>query len=106
MNKGETLHAFRISEREGQALLTAQERVAGCSDNVRRIFANAGCLQKHGFVAYYDTDRPFCIFDKSAIISCFRYKISSFLTDSKRFSAIINDEFVINPLKFAITYSL
>lgn len=47
MNKGKTLHAFRISKREGQALLTAQERVAGCSDNVRRIFANAGCLQKN-----------------------------------------------------------
>ena len=105
MNKGKTLHVFRISEREGQALLTAQERVAGCSDDARRIFANAGCLQKNLF-AYYDTDRPFCIFDKSAIISCFRYKISSFLKDSKRFSAIINGEFVINSLKFAITYPL
>lgn len=56
--KGKTLHAFRFSEREGQALLTAQERVAGCSDNVRRIFAHAGCLQKHGFVAYYEPTAP------------------------------------------------
>ena len=46
MNKGETLHAFRISEREGQALLTAQERVAGCSDNVRRIFRERWMLAK------------------------------------------------------------
>lgn len=30
-------------------LFTAQERVAGCSDNARRIFANAGCLQKKPF---------------------------------------------------------
>ncbi len=49
MEKSKILHAFRISEREGQAILTAQERVVGCSDNASRIFANAGCLQKKPF---------------------------------------------------------
>lgn len=65
METSKTLHAFRVSEREGHVLLTAQEypwSVLQVVPTTPADFARTvEVCKKRGYVAYHDTDRTFCI---------------------------------------------
>ena len=65
MQTAQTLHAFRLSEREGQILLTAQEypwSVLQVIPTTPADFARTvEICKRQGYVAYHETDRTFCI---------------------------------------------
>ena len=65
MQTAQTLHAFRLSEREGQILLTAQEypwSVLQVVPTTPADFARTvEICKRQGYVAHYETDRTFCI---------------------------------------------
>lgn len=65
MKTSRTIHSFRLSEQEGQTLLTAQEYpwsvlqvIPTTPDNFERTVEK---LKERGFVARHDIDRTFCI---------------------------------------------
>ncbi len=65
MQTAKTLHAFRVSEREGQVLLTAQEypwSVLQVIPTTPADFARTvEICKRQGYVAHHETDRTFCI---------------------------------------------
>ena len=65
METSKTIHAFRVSEREGQVLLTAQEypwSVLQVVPTTPADFARTVAIcKRQGYVAHHEKDRTFCI---------------------------------------------
>lgn len=70
METSKKIHAFRVSEREGQVLLTAQEypwSVLQVIPTTPADFARTvEICKRQGYVAHHETDRTFCIIHLSS----------------------------------------